>query len=129
MRPRFDPEEQIKNAHSLDELVSVLETLFNHGFAVDEEGRLYQIVQRVAQENGLRFEIFRREHAPPHFHVRGADVDATFAILTCQLLSGTVDSRRKSIVEWWHKRSLNKLIQFWNQTRPSDCPVGPIEGV
>lgn len=128
MSPRFEPEELIKNARSLDELVKVLETLFDHGFAADEEGRLYQIFQLVARVNGLRFEIFSREHAPPHFHVKGADIDAEFTIMTGELLKGTIDNRQKSVVEWWRKRSRDKLIQFWNQTRPSDCPVGPIEG-
>ncbi len=128
MNTRFDPEGQIKNAHSLDELVKVLEILFNHGFAADEEGHLYQEFQLVAQVNGLRFEIFSREHAPPHFHVKGGDVDAEFSIMTGELLKGNIDTRKKRVVNWWHKRSRDKLIQIWNQARPSDCPVGPIEG-
>lgn len=127
MDTRFDPEEQIKKARSLDELIAILETLFNHGFAADEEGRLYQIFQLVAQVNGLRFEIFSREHAPPHFHVRGADVDAEFSIINGELLKGNIDNRKRSLVKWWHERSRDKLIQSWNETRPSNCPVGPIK--
>lgn len=128
MKSRFDPQQLIKNARSLDELAKVLETLFDHGFAVDKDGRLYQIFELVARVNGLRFEIFSREHAPPHFHVKGADIDAEFTIMTGELLKGRIDNRRKRVVEWWYKRSRAKLIQFWNQTRPSDCTVGPIQG-
>ena len=65
MRSHFEPEELIENAHSLDELVNVLETLFDHGFAVDEEGQLYQIFQLVARVKGLRLESFLKNMRLP----------------------------------------------------------------
>ena len=117
-------EKRIENADSLEELVGVLETLFNRGFSVWTDGQLYNIKQLVAQVNGLRIEIFSQEHAPPHFHVKGSDVDATFSINNGELLQGNIDGRRKALIGWWYTRSRNRLITVWNQTRPSDCPVG-----
>lgn len=119
-------EKRINNADSLEELVGVLETLFNSGFSVWTDGELYNIKQLVAKVNGLHFEINSKEHAPPHFHVKGGDIDATFSINDGKLLHGNIDGRRKALVGWWYKHSRDQLITVWNQTRPSDCPVGCI---
>jgi len=120
-------EKRIETATSLEELVSVLETLFNRNFSVWRDGQLYNIKQLVAKVNGLHFEINSNEHAPPHFHVKGGDIDATFSIDSGELLQGKIDGRRKALVGWWYSRSRDKLITVWNQTRPSDCPVGPVK--
>ncbi len=119
-------EKRIENADSLDELVSILETLFNRNFSVWTDGRLYNIKQLVAKVNGLYIEINSKEHAPPHFHVKGGDIDAIFSIDNGKLLRGNIDGRRKALVGWWYARSRDKLIAIWNQTRPSGCPVGRI---
>lgn len=122
-----DIEKRLDNANTLEELVSVLEILFNHGYAVWHDGQLYNIKQLVAKVNGLHFEINSKEHAPPHFHVRGGDVNASFSIESGKLIEGTIDNRRKALVGWWYSRSRDTLITVWNKTRPSDCPVGRIK--
>ena len=63
----YDPEKEIEQAESLEDLVRVLESLFNRGYAVDPEGRLYKILELVAQVKGLRIVIRPDEHPPPHF--------------------------------------------------------------
>jgi len=120
-------EKRIDDAVSIEELVSVLEMLFNRNFAVWTDGQLYNIKQLVAKVNGLHFEINSKEHAPPHFHVKGGDIDATFSINDGEMLHGNIDNRRKALVGWWYTRSRDKLITVWNETRPSDCPVGRIK--
>lgn len=114
MNPYEELERRIKNAATLEELVSVLEILFNNGFSVWSDGRLYNIKQLVAKVNGLNFEINSKEHAPPHFHVKGGDIDATFSINNGELLQGNIDGRRKALVGWWYTRSRDKLITVWN---------------
>lgn len=118
-------ESRIRVASSLEELAGPLEHLLSAGYALFG-GRLLHIRQRVAQINGLRIEVYHREHAPPHFHVTAADIDVTFTVEDCRLLSGTIDRRNRGLVEWWHGRARVKLIEIWNATRPTDCPVGPI---
>jgi len=118
-------EARVRAASTLEELASPLEHLLSGGYA-PFGGRLINIRQRVATINGLRIEVFHREHAPPHFHVTAADIDATFAVEDCRLLSGTIDRRHQGLVEWWHARARSRLIGIWNATRPTDCPVGPI---
>jgi hypothetical protein len=65
---------------------------------------------------------------PPHFHVlsRDKNIDATFSIEECTFLKGSVDRKTHGLIVHWHQAARPKLIEFWNNTRPTECPVGPI---
>ena len=121
-----DIEDKILNAKTLEESLEVLEMLLSNGFSVWTDGSLYYIKQLVARVNGLKIEIYSREHPPPHFHISGREIDATFSITECDHLEGKIGGRERALVRWWYKRSRSMLIETWNDTRPSDCPVGPI---
>ena len=108
-------EAEAKSANSLKESASALASLLSSGVALWDDGTLYSIRQLVAKVNGLKIEVFAREHPPPHFHISGADIDATFTLTTCKYLQGKISGREAVLVKWWYERS-----------RPSDCPVGPI---
>jgi hypothetical protein len=118
---------RIAAAGGLYELAAVLEQLLSAELAVWEDGSLYSIKKLVAQVRGLRIEVYADEHSPPHFHVKAPGIDATFDILKCQLLRGSVAGRERRLVEWWHARSRPLLIRIWNETHPSNCPVGPLD--
>jgi hypothetical protein len=126
MNPYQELERRVRDASSLSDLVAALEILLTGGFAVWTDGQLYEIKQLVERINGLKVEIFAREHAPPHFHVRGGDIDATFAIEDGRLLGGTIDGRSLRLVQWWYERGKPVLVETWNQTRPDNCPVGEL---
>jgi len=116
----------IRRATTLDELALTLEHLIDGGFAVWSDGSLYETRQLVGRARGLRIEIYPREHPPPHFHVRGPGVRGSFTIEDCRLLEGSISGRDRALVQWWYGHGRMRLIEFWNATRPSDCPVGPI---
>lgn len=124
MNPYEQIENSVLNSRSLDDLARCLYGLLNGNYSVWTDGSLYSIKQLVSMQGGLRIEIYSNEHPPPHFHVKGGDINASFAIEDCDLIAGALDGRRKALIEWWHKRSKNKLIEVWNVTRPSDCSVG-----
>jgi len=117
--------DRIRKCQTLDDLTFVLAILLQQN-SVWEDGTLLVIRQLVSYVSGLRIEIFPNEHPPPHFHVTAADIDATFSVQECSLLNGTIGGRQKDLVQWWYKHARPKLIQIWNDTRPTDCPVGPI---
>lgn len=94
-------------------------------FVRDGEPILLQGKQLVERLSGLKIEIYPNEHSPPHFHVRSPGVDASFAIEDCRLLKGRVSEGSVEKIKYWHKHSRQKLIQVWNETRPTDCQVGP----
>jgi hypothetical protein len=118
---------RIAAAQNLDELTAVLQQMLSENLAVWEDGSLLNIKKHVARVEGLRIEIYADEHPPPHFHVKAPGIEATFDILSCELLRGTVPGRERRLIEWWHRRGRSMLIRIWNQTRPTDCPVGPID--
>ncbi|WP_442952184.1 DUF4160 domain-containing protein [Paucibacter sp. KCTC 42545] len=95
---------------------------------VDENGSVQflgrkQLVDRI---DGLTVVILPREHPPPHFHIVGRGVDASFSILDGTHLVGALTAKQRRAVAFWYERSKALLIRHWNETRPANCPVGPI---
>jgi hypothetical protein len=87
-------------------------------------GAAYELVARV---RGLSIKILADEHPPPHFHVSYQGQHASFSIVDCSRLPGVKGLERyeRRIHDWWSKNQ-SLLVERWNATRPSDCPVGPI---
>ncbi|WP_162241336.1 DUF4160 domain-containing protein [Methylobacterium sp. Leaf113] len=81
----------------------------------------------VARIDGLSVKMWADEHPPPHFHVDFQGNSASFSIVTGDRLAGVrgLEKYDKQIRSWWQ---LNRpaLIEIWNTTRPTNCPVGPI---
>lgn len=79
----------------------------------------------VGRFGGLKVEIFSNEHPPPHFRVKFQGSTANYTISNCQLIDGSREILRyeKCIKQWW-KENKQKLIDCWDNRRPSDCPVG-----
>ena len=117
---------RISGATTLQGSALCLHRLTSGGFAVWEDGRLIETRARVDQLRGLRIEIHVREHGPPHFHVTAPGINASFAIADCSLLVGELSRRDLDLVEYWYKSARPLLVRTWNETRPSDCPIGPI---
>lgn len=90
---------------------------------------LLDIRVRVDSFEGLKIEIYHKEHSPPHFHVKSSKGDASFAIEDASLLQGSIrdDDHRK--IRYWHQRAKPMLIAKWNETRPTNCAVGPYRGL
>lgn len=126
MFPYCTLEDEARSASTLEESASALAQLLSSGVAVWEDGSLYSIKQLVGSVNGLKIEIFAREHPPPHFHISGGGIDATFSLTSCEHLQGKISGREEALVKWWYEKSRQNLILAWNQSRPSNCPVGPI---
>jgi hypothetical protein len=137
IRPRFPPDERhlsldqavdlrIEQSESLDDLARTLYLLLTGGYSVWTDGRLLENRALVQRLGALDIIIQPREHAPPHFHVRLGAIDASFRIEDCSLLAGAIDGRSRLLIERWYRVGRSKLIRKWNETRPSDCPVGPI---
>jgi hypothetical protein len=118
----------LESATSLDDIAKHLAMLLTTGVSVWEQEDGTSIFcygrAKVDQIDGIKIIIRNNEHAPPHFHVIANGVDASFRIDTGQYLSGDIDSRRRKIVEHYWELAQERLIKFWNDTRPGDCTVG-----
>lgn len=119
-------ESEVRTANDLTSAAAALAKLLSSGFSVWTDGSLYDTKQLVDRVGGLKIEVFAREHPPPHFHISGDSIDATFSLTDCSHLEGEIGSKDRRLVEWWYERSRATLIRAWNASRPSDCPVGPI---
>jgi hypothetical protein len=117
----------VSRAESHSDLERILAGLLSGGYAVGSDDRLLSTRQLVERLANLRIEIYPTEHAPPHFHLRGPGLNASFAIEDCRHLAGEIDGREAALVRHWHRAARTKLVKVWNATRPTDCPVGPIE--
>jgi hypothetical protein len=106
-----------------EELARSLAASFELGPIMDDKGSRLLEEALVATLNGLRFHIYSDEHPPPHFRVWYAGETADFYISTGAKLKGGLKKWERTI-RAWHADHKGELIEVWNRTRPSDCPVG-----
>jgi hypothetical protein len=122
--------QSLESAHDIESLSTSLEWFLNSGCSVfvDSDGERHLLLGRVLVDriNGLKIHIYAQDHAPPHFHVKSANFNASFTIDACVLLEGSVDGKTRELVTYWHSVCRPKLIEIWNNTRLTNCPVGPI---
>ena len=104
-------------------LAASLAADFRNGPILDDDGRRFLTEETVANLDGLKIQIFSNEHPPPHFRVEYAGETANFSIKDCSKLNGGL-TRWDRNIRRWHASHKSQLIEVWNRTRPSDCPVG-----
>ena len=116
----------------IEEFTEWLESILHEPCSVweNEDGslQLLEIRQLVERLNGLKIEIYSDEHAPPHFHVKSPNINASFSIEACELIVGEISSQDYKKVKYWHNHSKHILIEKWNSTRPENCAVGQYKG-
>lgn len=79
----------------------------------------------VVKVNGFKAEIFADEHPPPHFRISVGSSTANYTIDEFHFMNGDGEVLRyEKIVRRWWEENKDDLIETWNRTRPSDCPVG-----
>jgi hypothetical protein len=96
---------------------------FMLGQIINDQGLRFLTEEKVATLNGLKIQIFSNEHPPPHFRVKYAGETANFTIKDCTKINGGLNKWERNI-RYWHASNKQNLINVWNNTRPSDCPVG-----
>ena len=108
-------------------LASIRSTIESPADASRDPAYLWPARESIDVYKGLAIKIWADEHPPPHFHVAYQGQDASFSILDCTRLPGVkgLERHEQIIRDWWY-RNRNLLIEKWNKSRPSDCPVGPI---
>lgn len=118
----------LRGSSSLERSAAVLAGLISGDCEIESDGtvRLFGERQLVDRVDGLTVTVLPREHPPPHFHVVGKGLNATFSILDRDHLTGQLTIKQRRAISFWYLRSRGLLIQRWNETRPTDCPVGPV---
>jgi len=76
---------------------------------------------------GILIYIYWKEHAPPHFHARYGDYEASFEIETGKM-SGNMSSRAIGLIQEWRIKHERELMADW-QLASLNRPVNRIEGL
>ncbi|MCG5237582.1 DUF4160 domain-containing protein [Xanthobacter oligotrophicus] len=81
----------------------------------------------VVSVSGFKVEIFANEHPPPHFRVAVGSSTANYTIDDFRRMNGSGEVLRyEKIVKSWWSDNKSALVNTWNSSRPTDCPVGKI---
>ena len=78
---------------------------------------------------GILIEMFWNEHAPPHFHAKYAEHQATFDIRNLELMEGFMPRRTKNLILDWAELHQNELLVNWELCRDNRHPnkIAPLE--
>jgi Domain of unknown function (DUF4160) len=78
---------------------------------------------------GIMIEMFWNEHAPPHFHAKYGEHQATFDIKKLELMEGFLPRRAKNLVLDWAELHQSELLSNWDLCRDNQHPnkIEPLE--
>ncbi len=124
-------EYRIIKAESLDDILTAFEGFLSSDDYIEEDNGKKFVVEtraRVDTINGYKIEIYSDEHSPPHFHiVKNNKKLAAYTIDDCKKLSGYLPNKLEKKILFFHGCAKDKMINFWNNTRPRNCEVGEID--
>ena len=73
---------------------------------------------------GILIRMFFNDHAPPHFHARYGEFEATIEIDTLHVLEGKLPQRALNLVQEWGMMHKEELLANWRLCREKAAPVG-----
>ncbi len=72
---------------------------------------------------GILIRMFFNDHAPPHFHARYGEFEATIDIATLEIVQGDMPSRALKLVQEWAMIHREDLEENWRLCRENAQPV------
>ena len=78
---------------------------------------------------GILIRMFFNDHAPPHFHARYGEFEATIDIDTQGVIQGELPRRALSLVQEWAMIHREELLEDWRLCRDNERPnkVEPLQ--
>jgi len=67
--------------------------------------------------------MFFNDHAPPHFHARYGEFEATIEISTLEIIQGQLPRRALNLVEEWAMIHREELLEDWQLCRENTVPA------
>ena len=75
-----------------------------------------------------KIEIYSNEHPPAHFHFNIWNYKSSYTIEGCKKINWEIPKQYEKKMKLWYKYWWkDKLIEKWNETRPSNCTVWKIK--
>jgi hypothetical protein len=75
---------------------------------------------------GISIRMFYNDHAPPHFHARYGEFEATISIDTLTVIEGELPRRALNLAQEWAMIHREELLEAWRLCREK-TPPGKIE--
>jgi hypothetical protein len=72
---------------------------------------------------GILVRMFFNDHAPPHFHARYGEFEATIGIENQDVIQGQLPSRALSLVQEWAMIHREELLEDWRLCRENSVPA------
>jgi hypothetical protein len=72
---------------------------------------------RISEFFGIVVAMYHNDHAPPHFHAKYGEHEATFSIATLETLEGSLPRRASGLVVEWGERHRGELEENWELAR------------
>jgi hypothetical protein len=72
---------------------------------------------------GILIRMFFNDHAPPHFHARYGEFEATIDIETHELIQGELPRRALILVQEWAMIHREELLEDWRLCREKRSPA------
>jgi len=72
---------------------------------------------RLSEFFGIIISMYYNDHAPPHFHARYPDYEATLVIDTLEIYEGELPQRALAMVLEWAVIHRVELFQNWDRAR------------
>ena len=66
---------------------------------------------------GIVIEMYFRDHPPPHFHARYGEYEAVIAIMTGDVVRGSLPGRALRLVREWTLMHREELTANWDRAR------------
>ena len=78
---------------------------------------------------GIWIRMFFNDHAPPHFHARYGEFEATIDIDTQEVIQGELPRRALNLVQEWAIIHREELLEDWRLCRDNERPnkVEPLQ--
>ena len=98
------------------ELLNFRLNQFFNMFIVDDYGNLFAQRELVGKIQNLKY-IFIQRPQPSTFSCSISDFDASFNILTCEIINGNIDLKSYKKIKIWHESSIELLINTWENLK------------
>ena len=72
---------------------------------------------------GIMIRMFFNDHAPPHFHARYGEFEATIEIGSLTVLEGQLPRRALNLVQEWAMIHREELLEDWRLCRENAAPT------
>jgi hypothetical protein len=78
---------------------------------------------------GILIQMFFKDHAPPHFHVKYGEFKAAIDIISLSILNGKLPRRALNLVLDWAELHQAELLEDWRlcEEMQNPKPIAPLE--